>query len=220
MKTNLLIIIFILVIVLCMGCDVNQTDEKSLYYFLNGQGSTELFRLNTIIAVIFEDDTNPTQADSLVSLYKLVPIKMFGSDSYKVDWEIEDIVLMKLPEGEKIENYLSKFPRRSNQKFGDLPEVKFCLPVFAFDNSGDPRSRFIINERVAVSSGTDSINTMKILEPYKLNLIEKNAWSEYRFELTHNSPANSLEISNMLYSYSEFNWSMPGCYAYISFGFK
>ena len=111
---------------------------------------------------------------------------------------------------------MSTYPRTANQKFGDIQEIKFCLPTFAFDSEGDPRSRFIINDEILISSKVDSAETTSLLSNYNLIFISKNKFREYRFALSNNSPANSLSISNSLYSHSEINWAMPNGYAYIS----
>ncbi|MDO8550698.1 MAG: hypothetical protein Q7S39_11190 [Ignavibacteria bacterium] len=223
MKANLLITLFIVIVALCGGCEVNQPDEKSEfepgYYILNGQGKTDLFRSNTLVAVIFENNVTPEQADSIVRMYGLVPIELFDTVSYGKDWDElieEDVIVMKLPDDAKLDDYLTTFPRSSNQKFGDITEIKFCLPVFAFDNSGNPRSRFIINDELIISSKTDSLNTLGILEPYNVEFIRMGLGGEYIVRITHNSPANNLTISNMLYSHPEFNWVVPNAYANIN----
>ncbi len=206
------------------GCNLNQVEVESTnefepgYYKLTSVSKIDIYRCKSIVAVIFDTSVTQERAKFLVQNYGLTPIGMFDTTKLGDDW-VEfihtRIILMKLPKGAKLENYLSKFPRTSSQNFGDIAEVKFCLPVFALDSSGDPRQRLIYNHEIILSSKVDSLTTLNVLEPYKLKYISKSEWSEYKFEITHNSPSNSLSLSNSLYNHDEIKWSMPNGYAYI-----
>jgi len=215
----------ILLICFIVGCDLHESDDTDIpefeagYYYTTSRGSIDLFRCNSLIAVIFDSSITVDRVSSIIQFYNLEPIMMFENNSYNVDWDriIEnDITLMKLPNGAILEDYLSTFPKKINQKFGDIQEVNFCLPVFALDSTGDPTSRFIINDEIIISSKVDSGSTLVILKDYNLVFVSKNEWSEYKFKISHDSPANTLIISNSLYDHDEFNWSMPNGYAYIS----
>lgn len=212
-------------IILNQGCNLDESegvssDFESGYYYTTTTGNIALYRSNLIIAVEFESSITGEEAKGIIQTYNLEPIKMFENTAYGDDWEKlieDDIVLMKLPNGAKLEDYLSSFPRTANQIFGDIQEIKFCLPTFASGSEGDPRSRFIINDEIEISSKVDSTLTLNILNDYNLIFVHKNELSRYKFQLSNNSPANSLSISNSLYNHNEFNWSMPGGYVYISF---
>ena len=216
--------LILFLIILNEGCNLNDpegvsSDFESGYYYTTTKGNITLYRSKLIIAVEFESSVSADEAKDIIQSYNLEPIKMFENTAYGDDWKKlieDDIVLMKLPNGARLEDYLSSFPRTTNQKFGDIQEIKFCLPTFAFDSEGDPKSRFVINDEIIISSKVDSTLTLNILNDYNLILVHKNEWSEYKFKLSNNSPANSLSISNSLYNHSEFNWSMPNGYAYIS----
>ena len=221
---NLSFTFILFLIILNEGCNIIESegvssDFESGYYYTTTKGNITLYRSKLIIAVEFESSVTAEEAKGIIHTYNLEPIKMFENTAYGDDWEklIEDgIVLMKLPNGAKLEDYLSSFPKATNQKFGDIQEIKFCLPTFAFDSEGDPRSRFIINDEIIVSSKVDSTLTLNILNDYNLIFVHKNEWSKYKFKVSSNTPANSLSISNSLYKHSEFNWSTPNGYAYIS----
>ena len=224
MKNYRLSFTFIIFLILSTeGCNPTEPEDSSEfeagYYFTTTTGNLPLFRSKSIIAVEFESSVTSEEAKSIIQSYNLEPIKMFENTTYGNDWENlieDDIVLMKLPKGAKLEDYLSTYPRTANQKFGNIQTVRFSLPTFAFNSEGDPRSRFIINDEILISSKVDSAETISIVSNYNLIFVNKNQFGEYKFTLSRNSPANSLSISNTLYNHNNFNWSVPGSYAYIS----
>jgi len=226
MKNEYLSFAFLLFLVLFIsGCNSTEPGDSSEfesgYYYTTTIGKISLFRSRLIVAVEFESSVSAEMAKDIIHTYNLEPIKMFENTPYGNEWEdliSDDVVLMRLPKGAKLEDYLTAYPRTTNQKFGNLQSIKFSLPVFAFNSDGDPRSRFIINDEILISSKVDSATTINIVSNYNLTFINKNPFVEvqYKFALSDNSPANSLSISNLLYSHSEINWAMPNGYAYIS----
>lgn len=225
MKIYFLLMSLILIIAsINGGCNLNQVEGESTnefepgFFYLTSVSKIDLYRCKSIVAVIFDTSVTSDTAKFLVQYYGLTPISMFDTTKLGDDW-VELIstrlILMKLPKGAKLENYLSKFPRTSSQNFGDIAEVKFCLPVFALDSSGNPKRRLIFNHEIILSSKVDSLTTLNVLEPYKLKYKSNSEWSEYRFEITYNSPLNSLSLSNTLYNHPEIQWSVPNGYAYI-----
>ncbi len=214
---------FLLLILFIGGCDSTEPGESSEfeagYYYTTTTGKINLFRSRLIIAVEFENSVSAEGAKDIIQNYNLESIKMFENTPYGNDWESlinDDIVLMKLPKGAELEDYLTVYPRIANKKFGNLQSIKFSLPVFAFNSEGDPKSRFIINDEIIISSKVDSTETISIVSDYNLIFINKYQFGKYKFALSENSPANSLSISNLLYNHSAINWAMPNGYAYIS----
>jgi hypothetical protein len=219
----LMMTVIVMLIIPYAGCNIIQPEEINKIEFEPGffydtdSGRIDLFRINSLVAVMFDSNITAENAKNIIHSFNLKPTEMFENMDYRADWNkiISDyIVLMKLPDGAKLEDYLSTFPRSNSNNFSDQEEVNYCLPVFAFDASGDPHSRFIINDEIIVSSKVDSITTMGILESYNLSLYQMTLGLEYWMKLSNNSPANSLEISNSLNEYSEFKWSMPNAYSY------
>ncbi len=205
------------------GCNVLDSDHyidhdefDSIFTVLLPDTNLNLYRSSKYVGVKFTESVTPEIAEMLASEYSLTPVTMFHHFPVSGYWEgrlSKSIIIMKIPEGAKPDDYLSNYPRRWVRGFGDRPEVQFCLPTFAFNTSGAPESRLYIYDIVVAYSEFGLTRIYPHIKKYNLELVQIDDydWMEnifYTFRVTSKSPGNPLEIANELSRTKIFIWAV------------
>ncbi len=223
------IIIPISMIILVMGCYVTEPygeDEyfESGYYLKTTMGDFRIYRSSRYVGVRFVEDTPPKIAEELTDEYYLTPVTMMEHRPDPRSWDAildETIIIMKLPKGARLNNYLSNYPRTKAHSFGDLPEVQFCLPTYSSHKKGGPESRIYINDEIIARSPHPIDSLKRIVDEYGLELLQETDWGNYynyKFRIGHNSPMNTLDLANDLFDMNLFDWATPNKWVYIQPG--
>ena len=116
MKNLFLFVVILFLIVFIGGCNSTESEddlldfESGFYYKHSAAGQIDLFRSKSIVAVEFSSNISAEEAKNIIQAYRLEPIKMFEHTPYGNNWDDlinEDLVLMRLPIGAKLEDYLT-----------------------------------------------------------------------------------------------------------------
>lgn len=219
----------ILIILFLTGCYITVPidDEEYFeggYFFKTTMGDYEIYRSSRYVAVKFIEGITPEKAEQLSKGHNLTPVTMMHHESEPRKWDelLEvRIIIMKIPGGRRLEDYLSNYPRTKAHSFGDLPEVQFCLPTYSSHKEGGTESRIYINDEIIASSPhpTDSLN--HIVDEYGLELLQETDWGNYynfKFRIGHSSPMNTLDLANELFDMNLFDWATPNKWVYIQPG--
>jgi hypothetical protein len=222
---NMKFIVILLAIVIYTGCSpiepvVPPGEEQFEGGFTVLSRSRDLYRSNRYVAVKFVETVTPGDAEIIMREYSLTPVERFyhWRSSHRLGRKLMDpVIIMKLPKYAELENYLSNYPRIYNGNFGDLPEIKYCLPTFAVDTSGEPGSRVYISDLITVTTQYDANYVSSVFEEYYLEVITEIKVGEgfiIDIRVTPQSPKYPIDMANELHLMEEFVHATPSLWQY------
>jgi hypothetical protein len=216
-------------VLLSFSCDIVDVIEgtedeeqfESGFFIPTPSQRIDLYRSNKYVTVTFPESVTPDVAEQISAKYSLTPVQPYYHTPVK-DWGNNSLIyalFLKLPGGAELEDYLSNYPRMEVRSFGDIPEVQFCIPTFAYEDTGTPQSRRYVFDIIEASSVYPLEELETVLKAYSLNLLLSEFRGDtyyYMFRLTHKSPFYTLDMVQALYETELFRWVWPDGLFYMS----
>lgn len=216
--TNLKTTLFLSLLLLSSGCalvDSEMRDEfvdGSFYY--NGIGDTKLklFKSTEAVTVKFAEDVSGQEAKKLSRQYGLT---LFHENQVQINsWEEivgDRYIVMRLPADGNLEDFLTSYPKDAQTtSFGNHPFVRFCLPSFARDRSGDEESRLFMTDRFAAKAEADLSKIKAFSRKYNVEIVSApDRLGNMLLRITPKSPQNPLQLANLFHESELFTWAHP-----------
>jgi len=195
-------------------------DDGSFYYYFDEK--IKIYPSNSVMSVKFKDDLSPIEVNKILKDYHLE----FYSELYSKEMNInslinnnENIVVKLNDRRNTANNFITRYPKVnfSASRFGNIPEVKYCLPSYSTDGSDKDSKRIFITDDLRFKFLADSNHVEDILQRYNLNLIPREYLGEnvYLCEVTEYSPKDPLNTANELQEESNILWATPDFYFFF-----
>lgn len=216
------LVFIVALLVTFTGCDVVGEDSPPLengefesgYFYYSDSRKIELHRSHRIVAVQFHKDVSVDRAKELARAYNLQLFERFqpggGNWAELLD---HDLILFRLPEDAKLDDYVTEYPKSQSMRgFGNQTEVRFAVPSYAFQPSGDLKHRLFIFDEIIAKSTKQEEQVRAYAAMHGLEVLAVDEWGEYVLRVTVESPNSTLPMANDIYESDMFVWSVPNAY--------
>jgi hypothetical protein len=225
---KILIVTLLCCVVLICGCLNNNPcgyapidGFQAGYFYYSDNRKIPLLLCLDVVSVKFNNDVSLDEATELLSSFELSLFSDYYDEFYDpVNWSDlfeEKYLIMQLPSGAKLDDFLTHYPKTSERNsFGNHPMIKFCIPSYAFPTYPDSiGSRVFMGDEISVKTSKDSSLVSDCITQYGLEIIEKKNYGCYLLRITQSSQMNTLDMANHLYEGEFFDYSLPNFIAMI-----